>query len=208
MDKRMENKEIDTFIPNFPFEEIKKIGDSLVSLQKSEWLHPDDSDAILAFLCDKIFEDKYAKDDYQLIDSPYSRYLCATELKRKSHMDNTTEGRPRDVALDFLIFAIVFDLKILHKRPYWEIVEEFLDDNGIEPGSSIRNRHSGLSLEEVAKNFICCYGLSSDLRKRVADFRDVKSPFVRAYIDITEKDFTISTPSAFIQDVKKKILDK
>lgn len=205
-------KQIDNYIPEFPFDEINKIGDALLTLQKRKWLDPEDSDTALKFLLDKILDDeRYSEEDPGLIDSPYSRYLLYTALRRKSHRGNTTEGRPRDIALDFLIFAIGFDLRELYKKPYWDIVTEFIrrEENEIVTTDQIKKRYRKLTVNEIAKSFTCCYGLISDLRKRLSKLKDVESPFFKAkYSLLTEDVFISLVVPGFVGTVEKKIIAK
>ena len=88
------NKLVD-YVPDFPFNEIEKIGNALLKLQKRKWLDPDDSDMALSFLLDKIFQDNtFSQDDPELIDSQYSRYLFYKSLRRKSRREGTSQGKP------------------------------------------------------------------------------------------------------------------
>jgi hypothetical protein len=65
-------------------------------------------------------------------------------------------GRYRDNALNFLIYALVRDLKHYTKKPHYGLVLSFLDEKGILNGNEteqeIRKRYKRLKVSEIEKD--------------------------------------------------------
>jgi hypothetical protein len=132
-------------LQEFPAKEISEIDKNLLRLYKSGWIDMEN----LTIMMDSLLVSIYWSKDGENINET----IAASKIKKV--------GSPSNYAFNFLIYAIIFDLKYFTRKPHYGKAIDFLQECEIINSTSanftdeeLRKRFKRLKLIEIVKSLV------------------------------------------------------
>lgn len=134
-------------LKEFPVKEISAIDKNLMRLYEMGWFEKED----LLFLMDSLLGLIYESKD----GDNFQEAVVKTEIRKV--------GSPSHYAFNFLIYALIFDLKYFTKKPHYDKVIDFLvkqkiihttEESKVISREELRKRFKRLKFLEVAKSLV------------------------------------------------------